>query len=77
MATLIPNIAITDFKKLKSHQLKRLNSCEITSDGEYLFTFINSNTDYVKTQAEYLAMRSNTVGGETIEEVSESNLAPV
>jgi len=63
MATLIPNITISEFKKLKA--------CEVYSDGEYLFTFTNSQTDYVRTQAEYMAMRGNTIGGKTIEEILE------
>jgi len=69
MATLIPEITISDFKKLKAHQLKRLLSCEVTSDGEYLFTFINPQVDYIRIQAEYKAQLSNSVGGESLEEV--------
>jgi len=69
VATLIPEISISDFKKLKVHQLKRLLSCEITSDGEYLFTFINPQSEFIKAQAEYRAQLSNSVGGEPLEEV--------
>ena len=69
MATLIPEVTITDFKKLKVHQLKRLKSCEVYSDGEYLFTFINPNSEFIKAQAEYKAQLSNSVGGESLEEV--------
>jgi len=69
MAELIPSVSITEFKKLKVRELRELNSCEIVADGEYLFTFINANTDYVKVQAEYMAQMSNTVGGKTLEEI--------
>lgn len=69
MAGLIPSYPISEFKKLKASELKRLKSCEITSDGEYLFTFVNSATDYIKTQVEGLAHLSNTQGGEDIEKL--------
>jgi len=75
MSTLISNVTITEFKKLKVHQLKRLKSCEVYSDGEYLFTFINGDlepTGYIKAHAERFGMRSNSVGGETIEEILEA-----
>jgi|TARA_Y100000310_G_scaffold220623_1_gene222181 hypothetical protein len=77
MATLIPTYTITEFKKLKARQLKELKSCEVYSDGEYLFTFVNSQTDFVKVNAERFALRSNTVGGKTIEEVMEAEVAVV
>ncbi len=69
MSTLIPEISITDFKKLKVEQLKRLKSCEVTSDGEYLFTFTNPQTDYIRIQAEYKAQLSNSVGGVDLKDV--------
>ena len=69
MADLIPSYSITEFKKLKAQELKRLKSCEITSDGEHLFTFINPTTDYIKVQAEYLAQQGNSIGLETLEEI--------
>lgn len=69
MATLIPNVTISEFKKLKANQMKELKSCEVYSDNEYLFTFINSNNEYVRVQAEYLALKSNTIGGKDIEEI--------
>ena len=58
------------FNNLTAHQLRRLKSCVVTLDGEYLFTFINPNTDYIKLKAENLALLSNTVGGETLEEIT-------
>jgi len=69
MSTLIPNYTISDFKKLKVPELKRLKSAEITADGGYLFTFVNPDNDYIRTQTEGLAMLSNTQGGEEIENI--------
>ena len=77
MATLIPNITISEFKKLKAGQLKELSSCEVFSDGEYLFTFINAQTDFIRTKAEYLSQRGNAVGGKTIEEILEVEVADI
>ena len=39
MGDLIPTYTLSDFKKLKAAELKQLKCGEITSDGEYLFTF--------------------------------------
>lgn len=69
MATLIPQMSISEFKKLKVPELKRLKSCEIYSDGEYLFTFVNAQTDYIRIQTEYLAQLGNSVKGETLEQI--------
>lgn len=69
MSELIPSISITEFKKLKVHELKKLKSCEIISDGEYLFTFVNPQTDYIRIQTEYLAQMGNSTGGKEIEEL--------
>ena len=67
MGDLIPTISITEFRKLKAHEMRRLKSCEIESDGLYLFTFINPQTDYIKMQAEYMGQVSNSVAGEDLE----------
>lgn len=77
MAELIPSYSITEFKKLKVPELRRLKSCEVTSDGEYLFTFINPTTDYIRVQAEYNAQLSNSMGLETLEEILEETHASV
>ena len=72
MAEFIPEIGITQFKKLTPEQLRRLKSCEVTCDGEYLFTFVNGNTEpsgFLKTQTEYKCQTANAVGGESLEEV--------
>lgn len=71
MATLIPEMTITQFRSLKVHELKRLKSCEVISDGEHLFTFINPQTDYIRYKVEYLALDGNAIGGETLEQIRE------
>jgi hypothetical protein len=79
--SLIQEISITDFKKLKPEQIRELKSVSITSNGEYLFTAVippvnagMSITDTIKTEAEHLAYRGNTVGGKTYEEVTNAPL---
>lgn len=72
MATLIPILSISEFKKLKASELRNLKSCEVYSDGEYLFTFINGQTDYIRLAVESLSQTSNAVGGKTIEEIKET-----
>jgi len=62
-------ITITDFKKLKVPELKRLKSCEVFADGQYLFSFVNACNDYIRTQVEGLSELSNTQGGETLEQI--------
>jgi hypothetical protein len=77
MAQFIPEISITDFKKLKAHQLKRLKSCEVYSDRQYLFTFVNGMTvpgGYLRTQTEYNCQNANAVGGESLEQILEKEL---
>ncbi len=80
MATMIPNITITEFKKLKVYQLKELKSCEVYADGEYLFTFLNGNLEpsgYIRDNVESYGESSNSLGGKTIEEILEVDLATV
>lgn len=67
--SLIPTIALTDFKRLTAAQLKRLKSCEVTADGAYLFTFTNPATDYIRREAENKCQLSNAVHGETLEQI--------
>ncbi len=72
MATLIPMMTISEFKKLKVPELRRLKSCEIYSDGEYLFTFVNGGVDasgFLRLQTEYRAQVANGVSGETLEQI--------
>ncbi len=80
MATLIPEIKITEFKKLKVHELKRLKSCEVISDGEYLFTFVNGGVDasgFLRLQTEYRCQTANGISGETLERILELEVARV
>ncbi len=72
----IPQMTIVEFKKLKAHQIKEMKSVEVISDGEHLFTAIippiNAGmgiVDTIKTQADYLGARGNSVGGKTPEDV--------
>jgi len=69
MSQLIPSISITEFRKLKAHEIARLKCCEVTSDGEYLFTFINPTTEYIRAEAEAKGQLSNALGKETLEEI--------
>jgi hypothetical protein len=84
MSTLIPNIPLSEFKKLKASEIKNLKSCEITSDGIYLFTVIippvnggMTITDHIRTKAEYLGVQGNTVGGKELRELLEAEIASV
>lgn len=70
MSSLIPTITFSEFKKLNASKLKEMKSVEITSDGETLFFAIippknggMTITDNIKTHAEYLAVKGNSVGG--------------
>lgn len=79
MAEFIPSINFTEFKKLRPEQLRRLKSAEITFNGEYLFTFVNGHTEasgYLRCQTEYNAQTANAVGGETLEQILESDEVP-
>lgn len=72
MSTLIPQLSISEFKKLKVPELRRLKSCEIYSDGEYLFTFVNGRVDasgFLRLQTEYKCQTANAVSGETLEDI--------
>jgi hypothetical protein len=71
MAELIPSISITEFRAIIKDisKLKRLKCCEVTSDGDYLFTFVNPATPFIRKQVEYKAQLSNAVGGETLEDI--------
>ena len=80
MAELIPSISFTEFRKLKAEQLRRLKSAEITFNGEYLFTFVNGMLEpsgYLRTQTEYNCQTANAIGGKSLEEVWEKEIAAV
>jgi hypothetical protein len=72
MSTLISEISLEDFKKLNASELKRLKCCEVF-DGEYLFTFIRPQTEYIRMQSENFGQLSNSVGGETLEQIRQTN----
>ena len=72
MADLIPNLTWTEFKKLKPEQLKRMKSCEVFYDYEYLFTFVNGNAEpsgFLRAQSEFKCQTSNAISGQTLEEI--------
>jgi len=62
MAEFIPSYTLSAFRKLSGEQIKQLKSCEITLDGEYLFTFINPTSDYIKLSAEQFGGLANSIG---------------
>lgn len=76
MNDFIPSISFTEFKKLRPEILRELKSAEITFNGEYLFTFVNGNTEpsgYLRTKCQYSCEAANCVGGKSLEDL----LAPV
>jgi len=82
--SLIPQISYTELKKLTASKVKEMKSVEVTSDGEALFYAIippeqggMSITDAIKTQAEYLGVRANTVGGKDPTELLEGKDADI
>lgn len=79
MAEFIPEYKWSDFLKAqKLGRLQELKNCEITFNGEYLFTFINGRTEatgYLRTQADYQGERANAVGGKRIEDIFEDEEA--
>lgn len=78
MDDLIPSISWTDFQKVvKMGRVADLKSCIVTFNSEHLFTVIIPHgdmfsQDYAKTQAMYLASKSNIVGGLEPEEILET-----
>jgi len=82
--SLIPQISYTEFKKLTASKVKEMKSVEVTSNGETLFYAIippigggMTITDNIKTQAEYLGVRGNTVGGKDPAELLEGKDADI
>lgn len=75
MSELIPEYKWTDWLKVqKMGRLKELKSGEVTFNGNYLFSFVNGNTEssgYLRTQSEYNAQVANAVGGKTLEQILE------
>lgn len=80
MSEFIPEITISEFKKLKVHQLKQLKSCEVYADGEYLFTSVNGNLEpagFLRKQTENHCLTANALSGKTLEEILGAELVPV
>lgn len=65
----IPSIDLTDLVKIAEEgKVSELKSCEVTSDGEYLFTAVIGHGDmfskeHAKINAEQIALDSNIAGG--------------
>ena len=81
---LIPEMTLTEFKLLKAHQIAEMKSIAVTANSDVLFyAIIPSKSggmaifDDISTHAEYLANRSNTVCGKTIEEIKGVPALPV
>ncbi len=74
MSELIPSYSLTDFRRIVRYpdKLKILKSCEVTFNGDYLFTFVNPQTDYIKLSIENLSQLSNSLSGVTMEELLET-----
>ena len=73
---MIPKISYTKFRRLTAENIQELKSIEVTADGETLFVAIippkaggMTINDSIKTEAVYLALRGNTVGGKDPEEL--------
>ncbi len=71
--SLIPRVSFTDFKKLKAAGIVELKSCEVVSDGQYLFTIIippreagRAVADSLRAQAANLGVAGNAVGGKSL-----------
>ena len=75
----IPQYPMSEFKKLKTSEVKNLKSCELTSDGEYLCTVIippkdggMTIRDHCRTQAVMVGVSGNSVGGQDLERIFET-----
>ena len=67
---LIPEYKWTDWLKVaKMGRLKELKSGEVTFNSEYLFTFVNPQTMFIRLQTENNCQLGNAVGGKTLEEI--------
>lgn len=69
MSNLLPTINYSEFKKLNPEQLKQLKTCEVYFNLAYMFTFVNPQTPYIRTQVEYLGQTGNAIGGKDLKEV--------
>ena len=71
---LIPEMQLSEWRKLKAGEIKGLKSCAVVADGALLFFAIIppveagvTIVDRISTQAEYLAAQGNSVGGRELE----------
>ena len=74
MSTIIPEMQVSAFRKLNTEQVRILKSCEIVSEGEYLFTFVNGaleTSGFLRGRAENICVAANSVEGLNPEEVEE------
>ena len=73
MSEFIPEYNWTDWLKVqKMGRLKELKSGDVLFNGEYLFNFVNGNTEvtgYLRRQTEYNCQTANAVGGKTLKEI--------
>lgn len=76
MSDLIPEVNWTDFVKVvKDGKVGDLKSCVVKFNGLPVFTAIIphgdiSTVDFAMTQAEYLAVKTNIVGGKDLIELT-------
>ena len=71
MGEFLPDVPLSEFRRLKVEQVRQLKSVNITGDGEYLCTVIIPNSQYIKVQTDYMGELSNAVGGKDIADVIE------
>ena len=78
MSDMTPEVSAEDFIRiLKEGKIEELKSCEVVLPGEtptYLFTAIIGHADvdsktFARTQADYLAVKTNIVGGKDVQEI--------
>ena len=69
MSTLIPEIELEDLQGLAAADIKRLQCCEVYSDGAYICTLTIPGTDYIRAMTENNGQLSNSVAGENPEQV--------
>ena len=80
MAEFVPSISLTEFKKLRPEQLRRLKSCEVTFNTEYLFTFVNGALEpsgYLRKHTEYGCQAANAMAGKDLKDLIEEELCQV
>lgn len=75
MSDLIPSVSWDAFVEIvRAGKIRELKACEVVTPDGYIFTAIIPHGDmmsgeYVRTQAEYLSLKANIVGGKDVEEI--------